>query len=196
MKQMKWWNDVLMSRRGRGMLILMLGLVLMLTACGGSGGNEAQAPEPPAQAESVADVDGPGSELFGPPIEGERYETEKVSMVIPDGWNVMDISGGLQAYQGNNAVEVWVRGSGLSDGDAEKAMEGLAADYDGSPVETFEHWGLTFYSTVFEMYGSQQFKMSAVKDGERIEIGLAMHSSADEATEDLMFGMLDTIELK
>jgi len=195
MKKMKRWNGVLMSRRGGCLLILMLVLALMLTACGGSGSNEAQSSEPPTQAEPVADVDGPGSELFGPPIEGDRYETEKVSMVIPEGWNVMDISGGLQAYQGNNAVEVWVRGSGLSDSDAEKAMEGLAADYDGSPVETFEHWGLTFYSTVFEMYGMQQFKMSAVKDGERIEIGLAIHSSADESMEDLMFGMLDTIEL-
>ncbi|MDF1617907.1 hypothetical protein [Petrocella sp. FN5] len=147
-----------------------------------------------AEASEISQEGSSGDITFGPPIQGERFETEKVSMVVPTGWNVMEISDGLQAYQGKNAVEVWVRGSGLGEDAAKKAIEGMARDYNGSDVESFQHWGLNFYSTDFEIYGMQQMKMSAVINGQRIEIGLAMDVSADDATEDLLFGMLDTIE--
>ena len=44
-------------------------------------------------------------------VKGETVETEHFTMTVATGYNKMDISGGIQAYQGSNAIEVWVRPS-------------------------------------------------------------------------------------
>lgn len=168
-------------------LLVVIGLVAMflLAGCGESD----DAAEPTASEESAGEA-AETPEADAPTIEGERYETEKVIMIIPGGWDVMDINGGLQAYKGNYAVEVWVRGSGLSNDDAKAAMEKMAEDYDGSDVVELEAMGLTFYHTYYEYSGMEQTKMSAVKDGERIEVGV---TGDDHFDDEEIVGMIDSI---
>ena len=110
-------------------LLLLIGLVALLFLVGCGGSDDAAAPEA-AEGSSGEAAESPVADV--PEIEGERYETETASMIIPDGWNVMDIDGGFQAYKGNYAVEVWVRGSGLSDDDARSAIENFINNYDGT----------------------------------------------------------------
>ncbi len=170
------------------LIIIGLAAILLVTGCGGT--DDAAEPET-ADDPSDEAVEAPVADA--PEIDGERYETDTVSMVIADGWDVMDIQGGLQAYKGNSAVEVWVRGSGLSDDDARKAMEVMAEDYDGTGIVELESMGLTFYHTYFEYLGTEQSKMSAVKDGARVEIGV---TGPDHEEDEDIIGMLDSLIIK
>ncbi len=163
-------------------VVVTLMALLMLAGCG-SDSDSGAAGEPAEEAQPAV-----------PTVKGERYETETVSMVVADGWDVMDISGGLQAYLGiSKAVEVWVRGSGLADDAAKKSMENFAANYDGTDVEEMELFGLPFYATSFEFSGMQQTKYGAVKDGKQIEITLAGENHLDD---EQIMGMFYSIELK
>ena len=123
-------------------------------------------------------------------VKGETVETEHFTMTVATGYNKMDISGGIQAYQGSNAIEVWVRPSTQ---DAEKEAEKFAADYDGTGPEQLELFGLTFYTTTFTASGSYQTKYVAVSDGNRIEIGI---TGADHENNKELQGMLNSINFK
>lgn len=156
--------------------------VLLLTGCGSDSGSPADGG---AGEEAAQDI---------PTIDGERYETDTVSMIIADGWDVMDISGGLQAYQGiSKAVEVWVRGSGLAEDAGQKSIKNFASSYDGTEVEEIELFGLTFHKTTFVFSGMEQTKFGAVKDGQQIEISLAGENHLDD---DEIMGMFYSITLK
>ncbi len=167
-------------------LILVFTLVaLMLIA--GCGSDDSAAP-----SESSGDAPEPAADQ--PSISGERHETDNVSMIIADGWEVMDIDGGLQAYKGmSRAVEVWVRGSGMSDDSARESIENFASSYNGTDVQEINMHGLTFYYTTFDFSGMVQTKFSAVKDGQKVEITLA---GEDHLTDEDTQGMFSSIILK
>lgn len=155
-------------------LVIALGAAL-LAGCG----------SPATQGES-----GNGKEPKTEAVKGEAVETEHFTMTVATGYNKMDISGGIQAYQGSNAIEVWVRPSTQ---DAEKEAEKFAADYDGTGPEQLELFGLTFYTTTFTASGSYQTKYVAVSDGNRIEIGI---TGADHENNKELQGMLNSINFK
>ncbi len=172
-------------------LLVIIGIAAMLLVAGCGGSDDAASPE---AAPEAADEAGDAPAADAPEVDGERHETDTVSMVIADGWDVMDIDGGLQAYKGNvAAVEVWVRGSGLSDDDAKKAIEKFAEDYEGTMLMEVDLLGLTFYHTYFEWSGTEQSKMSAYKDGARVEIGVV---GPDHEDDEEIAGMIHSIILK
>ena len=133
---------------------------------------------------------GNGTEPKTEAVKGETVETEHFTMTVATGYNKMDISGGIQAYQGSNAIEVWVRPSTQ---DAEKEAEKFAAGYDGTAPKQVELFGLTFYTTTFTASGSYQTKYVAVSDGNRIEIGI---TGADHENNKELQGMLNSINFK
>ncbi len=170
-------------------LLVVIGIatMLLITGCGGS--DDAAAPEAAADATDEG-TDAPAADV--PEVDGERHETDTVSMVIADGWDVMDISGGLQAYKGNaKAIEVKVHEN--TDGDAKASAETVAERYDGTMIMEVDLLGLTFYHTYFEHNGTEQSKMFAVKDGAEIEIGVV---GPDHEDDEEIAGMLFTIIFK
>ena len=181
------WNYV--------MLVFILVAMLMVACCGGSGEEAPAATDTGGETgeetgEEAADE--PAAEA--PAIEGTLHETERVSMIVADGWEVMDIQGGLQAYKGmSSAVEVTVRGSGMNDDAARTSIEKFKADYDGTDVMELEAHGMTFYTTTFTFSGMFQTKMSAMKDGEQYTITMA---GEDHLENDVFTGMVNSIEFK
>jgi hypothetical protein len=172
------WNYV--------MLVFVLVAMLMMAGCGGS------SDEAPAATDTGGETgEEPAAEV--PAIEGTLHETERVSMIIADGWDVMDIQGGLQAYKGSNAVEVSVRGSGMNDDAALQSIEKFKADYDGTEVKEMEAHGMTFYTTTFVFSGTDQTKMSAMKDGEQYSITMV---GQDHLNDEIIMGMVDSITFK
>lgn len=156
--------------------ILVIALAAaLLTGCGGSApqGGSGNGTEPKTEA-----------------VKGETVETDHFTVTVATGYNKMDISSGIQAYQGSNAIEVWVRPSTQ---DAEKEAAKFAADYDGTDPEQVELFGLTFYTTTFTASGYDQTKYVAVSDGNRIEIGI---TGADHENNKELQGMLNSISFK
>lgn len=167
--------------------VMVVALVVAMLFVAGCGSKDAAPTGDPDAA-----GDSPGA--AAPTISGERYETDTVSMIIAEGWDVMDINGGLQAYKGiSKAVEVWVRGSSLADDAGKKSMENFANNYDGTAVEEVQMFGLTFYAITFDFSGMKQTKYGAVKNGQQIEITLA---GEDHLEDEEIMGMFNSIELK
>ncbi len=179
------------NRESWKLLLVIVGLAAMLLVAGCGGSDDAAAPEAAADASGEA-ADAPAADV--PQVDGERHETDTVSMVIADGWDVMDIAGGLQAYKGNaKAIEVKVQGSGLSDDDARASAEKVSEDYDGTMIMESDLLGLTFYHTYFEFSGTEQSKMFAAKDGAVVEIGLV---GPDHEEDEEIVGMVYSIIFK
>ena len=175
MKKISWFTVI---------VVVMIAAMLLVAGCGSKDATPAG---------DSGSGDSPGAAAV-PTISGERFETETVSMIVADGWDVMDINGGLQAYKGiSKAVEVWVRGSGLADDAGKKSMENFANNYGGTAVEEMEMFGLTFFSTTFEFSGMKQTKYGSVKDGQQIEITLA---GEDHLEDEEIMGMFYSIEIK
>ncbi len=173
------------------MLVFVLVAMLMVAGCGGSGD---EAPAATDTGGETGEEAGEEPAADAPAIEGTLHETERVSMIVADGWEVMDIQGGLQAYKGTSgAVEVTVRGSGMNDDAAKTSIEKFKADYDGTDVMELEAHGMTFYTTTFTFSGMLQTKMSAMKDGEQYTITMA---GADHLENDVFTGMVNSIEFK
>lgn len=167
------------------LLVLMLAVVMMVAGCGGSDDSAAPAGE-------NGGTEAP--EESRPEIAGERHETETVSMIVADGWEVMDITGGLQVYKGmSNVVEVWVRGSNMTEESVKAAIESFKENYDGSDIFEVQAHGMTYTATSFEFSGMSQTKLGAEKDGMQIEIGLG---GEDHLNDETIMGMFDSIVFK
>ncbi len=174
-------------------LLVIIGLAAMVLVAGCGGSDDASAPEAaPEAAGDAADEAADAPAADAPQVDGERHETDTVSMVIADGWDVMDITGGLQAYKGSaKAIEVKVLEH--TDGDAMAMAEKVSEDYDGTMLMETDLLGLTFYHTYFEFSGTEQSKMFAVKDDVVIEIGLV---GPDHEDDEEMAGMVYSIIFK
>ncbi len=178
------------NRESWKLLLVIVGLAAMLLVAGCGGSDDAAAPEAAADTAGEA-ADAPAADV--PQVDGERHETDTVSMVIADGWNVMDISGGLQAYKSNAAIEVQVQGSGHSDDDARARAEQVIDSYDGTMIMELDLLGLTFYHTYYEWSGTEQSKMFAVKDGAVVVIGV---TGPDHEDDEEIAGMIYSIIFK
>src|SRR6056297_3412511 len=89
-------------------------------------------------------------------IKGEAFETEDFSVTIADGFSKMTIEGGVQAYKGNDVIEIWVRGSNVPESEAKNATEQLSKANDGTEPQKTEKFGMDFYYTSFEAFGNPQ----------------------------------------
>lgn len=166
------------------LLVLMLAVAMLAVGCGSD--------DSAAPAGESGGTEAP--EESRPEIEGERHETETVSMIVAEGWDVMDISGGLQAYKGmSSAVEVWVRGSGMTEESVKAAIESFKENYDGSDTFEVQAHGMTYTATTFEFSGMYQTKLGAEKDGMQVEITL---SGEDHLNDGTIMGMFDSIVFK
>lgn len=176
------------NKKGWIVFLVIIGMATMFLVAGCGGSDDAAAPEPSGDAAADEAPDAPAADA--PQVEGERHETDAVSMIIADGWDVMDISGGLQAYKGNvAAIEVKVQGAGQSD-DARARAEQVAESYDGTMIMEVDLLGLTFYHTYFEWSGTEQSKMFAANDGEVVVIGV---TGPDHEDDEVIAGMIYSI---
>lgn len=175
------------NSKNRWLAVLLVMMMAVAALVAGCGSDDSSAP-----AGESGGVEAP--EESRPEIAGERHETETVSMIVAEGWDVMDISGGLQAYKGmSSAVEVWVRGSGMTEESVKAAIERFKENYDGSDIFEVQAHGLTYTATTFEFSGMYQTKFGAEKDGMQVEITLA---GEDHLNDDTIMGMFDSIVFK
>jgi hypothetical protein len=126
-------------------------------------------------------------------IKGELVETEHFSVIKADGYSKMDIAGGIQLYKGSNALEIWVRGTGLDESDAEDSCVGLQKRYDGTETKKVSKFGLDFYTSTYEAVGYPQTVYITVKDGQKIQIGIV---GKTHETDETLQGMFESIKIK
>jgi hypothetical protein len=164
-------------------IVTMVAIVGAFTACGGGDAKSGTVPK-----EEGAEVAETAAE-----VKGTAAETDKFSMIVADGWEKMDITGGFQIYKGNDIIQVTVSGMNVTEDEDKSLLENMASQYDGTALEEVNMLGVKFYKTSFTYSGVEQTIYSGVKDGEQVKIQLAGKDHMNNA--DIMT-MFESIALK
>ena len=125
--------------------------------------------------------------------KGRYFETEYFTMFLADGYTEMAVNGGVQAYKGNNFIEIHVRGLNQTEADIEASINILAKNYEGSAPEKVELFGQVFHHSYILAQGIPQDVYLAVKDGKKISITL---SGKDHDKDEDLKVMFQSIKLK
>lgn len=125
--------------------------------------------------------------------KGRYFETEYFTMFLADGYTEMAVNGGVQAYKGNNFIEIHVRGLNQTEADIEASIKILAKNYEGSDPEKTQLSGLSFLHSSIIAQGIPQDVYLAIMDGKKISITLS--GKEHEKDEDLKV-MFQSIKLK
>ncbi len=146
----------------------------LLCACGAG----AEAENPAAQAPKAP--------------AGEEIDAGTFTVLVPKGWERMDIDGGVQLYKGSLIFQMTVRGYNVTPEEDLALLQSLADQYGGEIEET-QLLGMSFQRLYYTAAGVDQVYYSAVKDGEQIHIQLAGSGFSDNAD---LAAMLNSVQLK
>jgi len=164
-------------------ILTMIASIGIFTACGGGDAKSGTVPK-----EEGAEVAETAAEVKGTPAE-----TDKFSMIVADGWDKMDISGGFQIYKGSDIIQVKVSGMNVTEEEDKALLENTASQYDGTPLEEVNMFGIKLFKTSFTYSGVEQTFYSGVKDGEQVSIQLA---GKNHMKNDDIMAMFESITLK
>ena len=129
-----------------------------------------------------------------PMVEGEKFENDKFSITIANGWESMDIEGGVQIYKmSGEAVQVYFRGYNMSESEAESQSKGHAEQYGGTTPQEVEKWGKKFWTTTYTAMDLEQLSYLRIEDGVLISVSAA--AKEIESNTDII-GMLESITFK
>lgn len=122
--------------------------------------------------------------------EGKYFEAEFFTIFIADGYTAMVVNGGVQAYKGNNFIEIHVRGFNNTEVDAETSIKILAKNFEGTEPEKINLLGQVFYHSYIQAQGISQDVYLSVKDGRKISITLSGKDHEKDEDLKVMFGSI------
>ena len=125
--------------------------------------------------------------------KGKYFEADFFSMFIAEGYTEMEINGGVQAYKGNNFIEIHIRGLNQTNADIEASIHILAKNFEGTAPDKVNMFGQTFYHSSIIAQGTSQDVYLAVKNGRKISITL---SGKDHEKDENLKVMIESIKLK
>jgi len=126
-------------------------------------------------------------------FKGETYEATDFVMTIANGYSKLDIDGGVQAYKGNDMIEVWARGFNNTETDAKNGAENLSKTYKGTEPQKINKFGLDFYYTDIEASGRPQTIYVGIYNGKKVQIAI---SGTNYKSNELLQGMFNSISFK
>jgi hypothetical protein len=160
-------------------------LCLLLAACGTG------APEGAASAASKApeEIKVSAIQTADPALV---VETDDFSLTMAQGWTKMDIPGGVQIYKGNDLLEISLYGINMTEDDDKASMENFIKQYNGTPIETVEMWGLQFKKTACAYNGLNQTLMTCIVGGKQFKVQTGTKSAENADTT----AMINSVKLK
>lgn len=128
-------------------------------------------------------------------ISGTKVETDKFSVVVPDGWQKMDVNGGFQLYKDSGEiVEVHFRGFNQAQSRAKDVVEQQATANNGTPAKEIDLLGKKFWNTRYILSGVDQV-LNASMDDEGIMISIKYGGPKLDSNPDYM-AIVNSIEFK
>lgn len=101
------------------------------------------------------------------PVDGETVEAENFSIVVPTGWEYMEVDGGVQIYKMSGEVlEVHYRGFNQGATHAKLQVEN-AAKNDNAEVKEVEFLGKTFWYAAYMLNSKPQVFYALIEDAIR-----------------------------
>ncbi len=150
--------------------IIALSLFLAFSGCADNPAGKAEPSKtdttPSASAAQTA-------EAAGEPV-AEVYESEKFSITVAEGWDYMDVDGGVQIYKMSGAaVQVYFRGFNMSDTEPKTQAESQARLYNGTDPQEVERWGKSWWTTTYIAIDLQQLKYLRLEAGQLVSVAAA-----------------------
>ncbi len=140
---------------------IVFGILLTLSACMAKSNPGASSPA------DAADTQSAGSAA----MDGEVHETDKFSITVPTGWEIMDVEGGLQLYKmSGEVVDVHFRGENQNEDHAKQQVASTAEMYEGTAPAEVELLGKKFWTTIFTASGIEQACYLRMEDGVMLSI--------------------------
>lgn len=170
--------------------LLVLGLsLLLITSC--SKGASTQATATPATTATAAPASAGADNAA---LKGEVYKTDRFSITVPDGWEKMDVQGGVQLYKmSGEIIEVHYRGENQSEDHAKQQAESVASQYGGTDPKEVELLGKTFWTTTYTASGVKQTSYLRMENGEMLSVKCA---GANHETDPVFAAILQSIEFE
>ncbi len=141
-------------------IIILIGLCLLFCAAG-------------CQGDAASNTGSPSENEAPQSAEpnGDMVDKETFSVLVPKGWEVMDVDGGVQIYKMSGEVfEVHFRGSNMNDTEAQQQAESTAKQYEGTQPELVELLGKQFWTTTFTAGGVKQVTNLCIEEGVMISV--------------------------
>lgn len=179
-----------MKRRGIICIALLLMAVLSLSLAGCSSNSASNTTSSTASTSNAAKNDPLAN---APKIEGTTFDDPKFSITVPKGWQTMKIDSGIQMYLGMDTVQVFVRGSNLSDTEDKRQIESMAKDYQGTPAEQIDIFGKKFWKTTYTQASLSQTTYLSVANGQLVSVQVG---GKDHDKNDTLKGILATLKFK
>jgi hypothetical protein len=174
-------------------LILTFIALSLLAIFSGCAGNPAGKSEPP-NAVAVPSGSPAQSAEAADSIEGEPFDSDKFSIIIAKDWELMDIDGGVQLYKmSGEAVQVYFRGSNMSETEAKSQAESQAKQYGGTTPQEVEKWGNSWWTTTYTAMDLEQLKYLRIEGGQLVSVSAAAKDI--ESNSDIQ-GMLESLTFK
>jgi hypothetical protein len=127
-------------------------------------------------------------------VNGTIYETDKFSILQPDGWKATETSGGVVLEKGEDALMVTV-GDDTDSTEAfiKELMAKMAEQQNGTPVEEVSMLGGKFFQTRFTSEGKDMTMAYGLTNG--LVVNLAI-TGKDHPNNVEIKAMLDSIKFK
>jgi len=126
--------------------------------------------------------------------KGKTVEKDTFFILVPEGWEVMDVDGGVQIYKMSGEVfELHFRGYNMNDTEAKQQAESMAKQYNGTEPKQIDLLGKQFWTTSFTANGVPQVTNLCMQDGVMLSVkygGPNYESNPDFKT------ILDSVKLK
>lgn len=170
--------------------IILLSLLIVFSGCAG---NPAGQTEPPKTEAAPSDSAAQSAAAAGS-IKGELYEADKFSIIVSEGWEVMDIDGGVQIYKmSGEAVQIYIRGSNMSETEPKTQAESQAKQYNGTSPQEVERWGKSWWTTTYTAMDMEQLKYLRIEAGQLVSVAAAAKDIENNSD---ILGMLESITFK
>lgn len=177
----------------RKYFVFIVAVLSLLIAFSGCAGNPAGKTEQ-SKAEAAPSDSAAPSEAAAESIEGELYESEKFSIIVAKDWEAMDIDGGVQIYKmSGEAVQIYFRGSNMSETEPQTQTESQSKQYNGTSPEEVERWGKRWWTTTYTAMDLEQLKYLRIEAGQLVSVAAA---AKDIESDSDILGMLESITFK
>lgn len=138
--------------------ILLIAAFFLLAGCGDANTIEAGTAAATKDAEVSA-------------AQGDVVAYDGFSVAVADGWERMDVPGGVQIYKtSGDILQIQISGENMTEEDDLAQMEILKESYSGSDIQTIQLLGKEFIKMSYTASGVEQCIYTTVSDGKQIKI--------------------------
>ncbi|HZK39891.1 MAG TPA: hypothetical protein VFD23_07055, partial [Clostridia bacterium] len=129
-------------KKNISLTVAILIFVCTLTSCAGKANDEASTKAGDTTTAVISQI---------------KVETDKFSLAFSEDWDKVDVDGGFQLFkQGNEVIEVHIRGLGQDEAYAKKQVEERAQLNKGTPAKETDLLGEKFWSSRYTLNGIDQ----------------------------------------